>query len=191
MSFACVVSAGRPSKRSYFVANLLGSAFWLVQLSRNQSLILNQTNFDYGKAEPSKLATKYEHLLGLAAETTHAKLQSEYNDLKFILKEKLQSGSLKTFADVICFVLTEEKFSTMATFVDICGTFQASSADAERGFSLMNNIKTKLRNRLEVDHLDMIMRIKFYLTNGQTVDLDRVYKFWKGKRNRREHTIYT
>ena len=149
----------------------------------------NQTNFDYGKAELSKLATKYEHLLGLAAETTHAKLQSENNDLKFILKEKLQSGSLKTFADVICFVLTEEKFSTMATFVDICGTFQASSADAERGFSLLNNIKTKLRNRLEVDHLDMIMWIKFYLTSGQTMDLDRVYKFWKGKRNRREHTI--
>ena len=45
--------------------------------------IQNQTNFDYGKAELCKLATKYEHLLGLAAETTHAKLQSEYNDLKY------------------------------------------------------------------------------------------------------------
>ena len=145
----------------------------------------HQTNFDNGKAELSKLARKYEHLLGLAAETRHAKLQSEYNDLKFILKEKLQSGSLKTFADVICFVLTEEKFSTIATYVDICGTFQASSADTERGFSLMNNIETKLRNRLEADHLDIIMRIKFYLTSGQTVDFYRVYKFWKGKINRR------
>jgi len=33
--------------------------------------------------------------------------------------------------------------------VDICCTFQASSADCERGFSLMNNIKVKSRNRLE------------------------------------------
>jgi Domain of unknown function (DUF4371) len=149
--------------------------------------IQNQASFDYGKAELSKLATKYEHLL--APGTTNAKLQSEYDDLKYVLKEKMQSGTLKTFADVICFVLTDEKFSTVATFVDICGTFQASSADAERGFSLMNNIKTKLRNRLEILHLDMIMRIKFYLTSGHTVDLDRVYNFWKGNKNRREYAI--
>lgn len=149
--------------------------------------IQNQTNFDYGKAELSKLATKYNHLL--AAETTHEKLQSEYDDLKFILKEKLKFGTLQTFADVICFVLTEEKFSTVAMFVDICGTFQASSADAERGFSLMNNIKTKLRNRLEIEHLDMIMRIKFHIASGRAVDIDEVYKFWKGNKKRREHII--
>lgn len=149
--------------------------------------IQNQNNFDFGKTELSKLAAKYEHLL--APEKIHGNLQSEYNDFKFILKEKLQSGSLKTFADVTCFALTEEKFSTVATFVDICGTFQASSADAERGFSLMNNIKTKLRNRLEIAHLDMIMRIKFYVTSGHTVDLDQVYKVWKINKNRREHTV--
>jgi hypothetical protein len=122
-------------------------------------------------------------------ETTCEKLQSEYSELKFILKEKLQSGSLKTFADVVSYVLTEKKFSTVATLVDICGTFQASSADAERGFSMMNNIKTKLRNRLQIEHLDMIMRIKFYLTSGQSVDLDKVYTCWKSSKNRREQIV--
>uniref|UniRef100_A0A674N5D1 Centrosomal protein 41 n=1 Tax=Takifugu rubripes TaxID=31033 RepID=A0A674N5D1_TAKRU len=34
--------------------------------------------------------------------------------------------------------------------------FQASSADCERGFSLMNHIKTASRNRLEVTHLDQL-----------------------------------
>ena len=84
-------------------------------------------------------------------------------------------------------MLSEEKFSKLATLFDICGTFQASSADAERGFSLMNNIKTKSRNRLEVDHLDKLMRIKFYLTSGETVNLDSVYKFWKDTKNRRQN----
>jgi len=55
--------------------------------------------------------------------------------------------------------------STMNSFdlsglLDICGTFQASGAECERGFSLINAIKTKSRNRLEADHLDMLMRIK-------------------------------
>ena len=134
-----------------------------------------------------KLAAKYKYLL--SPDTTLQQLLSEYNDLQFILKEKLQSGTHKNFSNVVSFVLTEEGFSAVATLVDICGTFQASSADAERGFSLMNNIKTKLCNRLEIDHLDMIMRIKFFLTSGQSVDLDEVYEFWKGNKKRREQSI--
>ena len=91
--------------------------------------------------------------------------------------EKLKTGSLKTFTDVVGYAITEKKFSKLAKLIDICGTFQASSADAERGFSLMNNIKIKSRNRLEEEHLDMLMRIKFYMTNGRKVDLGAVYNF--------------
>ena len=50
----------------------------------------------------------------------------------------------------------------------------------------MNNIKTKSRNRLEADHLDMLMRIKFYLTSGQNIDQEAVYLFWKSDKNRRQ-----
>lgn len=60
----------------------------------------------------------------------------------------------------------------VAIFVDICGTFQGSSVDAEHGFSLMNYVKTKLHNRLEIDHLQMLMHIKFFITSGHAVDLE-------------------
>ena len=50
--------------------------------------------------------------------------------------------------------------------MDIGATFLASSADCERGFSLMNNLKTKQRNRLQLEHLEMLMRIKSYLLDG-------------------------
>ena len=100
--------------------------------------------------------------------------------------KKIKSGTLKTFSDVVSYGLAEDKFSNLATLLDICGTFQASSADAERGFSLMNTIKTKSRNRLEADHLDMLMTIKFYLTSGQNIDLEAVYLFWKSDKNRRQ-----
>ena len=120
------------------------------------------------------------------SENIRSLVLAEYNEFKFVLKEKLKSGTLKTFAAIVSYSLREEKFSKLVKLIDICGTFQASSADAERGFSLMNSIKTKSRNRLEVDHLDMLMRIKFYLTSGQSVDLDNVYKCWKCNKTRRQ-----
>ena len=43
--------------------------------------------------------------------------------------------------------MNDEQFNLLSLLVDICCTFQASSADCERG-SLMNNIKVKSRNRL-------------------------------------------
>ena len=64
---------------------------------------------------------------------------------------------------------------TLSNLVDICCTFQASSADCERGFSLMNNIKVKSRNSLGNTHLDHIMRIKLYLNAGRTIDLHKAY----------------
>jgi len=70
--------------------------------------------------------------------------------------------------------------------VDICCTFQASSADCERGFSLMNNIKVRSRNRLGNTHLDHLMRIKSYLNAGRTVDLHEAYTMWKEQKVRRE-----
>ena len=50
----------------------------------------------------------------------------------------------------------------------------------------MNNIKTKLRNRLEEFHLDMLMRIKSYLLDGGIINLDTVYSEWANTKDRRE-----
>ena len=84
---------------------------------------------------------------------------------------------MKTFEDFVDCVLGEEKFLNLAEFINICGTSQTSSADAERGFSSINNIKTKPRNRLKVNHLGMLTKINFYLTSGQKVDLVLFFLF--------------
>ena len=100
--------------------------------------------------------------------------------------EKIKTGLLPTVGDVVNYALTEEQFALLARLLDICGTFQASSADCERGFSLMNAIKTKSRNRLEGKHLDMLMRIKSYTSSGRTVNLDEVYQLWAAKKDKRD-----
>ena len=61
---------------------------------------------------------------------------------------------------------------------DICATFQASSGYSERGFrgtfslGLMSAVKSKSRNWLQTDHLDMLMRVKFHRSSGAQIYLD-------------------
>jgi hypothetical protein len=62
---------------------------------------------------------------------------------------------------------------------DVCVTVQASSADAEWGFILMNNIKTKSHNKLEFTYVEVPMLIKSYLHDGFKVDLDCLFIFEK------------
>ena len=93
---------------------------------------------------------------------------------------------MQTFTYVISYALKDEDMKEMSILLDICDTFQASSANCERGFSLMNSLKTKSRNRLKVNHFDNLMRIKFYLSSGNVIDLDAVYNQWTTHKDRCE-----
>jgi hypothetical protein len=54
------------------------------------------------------------------------------------------------------------EFANVMDLVDLLMTIPAHSADCERGFSRMKNIKTKLRNKLEPGSLTAIMRIQLH-----------------------------
>ena len=149
------------------------------------SVLSTTADYDSGKSDIGKLVSRYKHLFQEISEPTKL-ISSQYRDFRFIVSEKLKAGLLKTFRDVIQFTLAEEDFSLLARLLDICGTFQASSADCERGFSLMNAIKTHTRNRLETEHLDMLMRIKSFQGLGRTVNLDTIYNIWSSRKDRRE-----
>ena len=71
------------------------------------------------------------------------KTKNVYNGLKYIVKA---SSSNTTPKDLAAICLRDKTFSTILCFIEICSSFQASSADCERGFSLMNLIKTNNRN---------------------------------------------
>ena len=98
----------------------------------------------------------------------------------------MKAGTISTYSHLVSATLKCDELN-VSQLVDICGTFQASSADCERGFSLMNRIKTTSRNRLQVEHLDQLMRIKSRLeAEGPTINLDKVYNKWKTEKDRRE-----
>jgi hypothetical protein len=138
-----------------------------------------------------KLCRRYQHFLDDSgnsdALSTSQAVSSQYQNFRFVVSEKLKAGLLRTFSDVVLYAHQEEQeYASLTRLLDICATFQASSADCERGFSLMNAIKTKSRNRLESDHLEMLMRIKSYQCMGRTVNLDKVYQSWSLQKDRRQ-----
>ena len=145
----------------------------------------NTTAVDSGETEIFALVERYKHFFTDSTEAASV-IAQQYCDFRFLICEKLKSGLMQTFTDVVQYALKDEQFRLLSGLLDICGTFQASSADCERGFSLMNAIKTKSRNRLEADHLDMLMRIKTYQNSGVAVDVDKVYQFWLTHKDRRQ-----
>ena len=45
---------------------------------------------------------------------------------------------------------------------------------------------TKLRNRLQLEHLEMLMRVKSHIQGGGLIDLDKIYSDWVNLKDRRE-----
>ena len=109
---------------------------------------MKNCTFDFGVTEVKKLRMQYKNVINV---TNDSLIIQQYNDFKFLMSEKLISGtitSLSQIADITS--INDEQFNLLSMLVDICCTFQASSAECERGFSLINNIKVKSRNRLEI-----------------------------------------
>ena len=147
-------------------------------------VLCTDISFDYGTTDIAMLAQKYETILHPESMDD---IKHEYADFKYIIKQKHKQGSIKTFSDMVAATLRCEELKEVSQLVDICDTFQASSADCERGFSLMNRIKTKSRNRLEVTHLDHLMRIKSRQEeDGAAISVDKVYNHWRSEKDRRE-----
>jgi len=144
---------------------------------------LKNCTSDFGVAEVKKLCMQYKDLINL---TNDNLITKQYNDFNFLMSEKLISGTITSLREIADITINDEQFNLLSMLVDICCTFQASSADCERGFSLVNNIKVKSRNRLGNTHLDHLMRIKLYLNAGRTVDSRKAYTMWKEQKVRRQ-----
>ena len=142
---------------------------------------ISHCDFSFGIEHVNALCLKYHNFLANAADITN-----QFNDFKFSVQERIKSKLISNFVQLVVFALQYEQFFDLAKLLDIGGTFLASSADCERGFSLMNQIKNKLRNRLGEYHLDMLMRVKSYQLHGNSINLDTVYKEWMNSKDRRE-----
>ncbi|KII60482.1 hypothetical protein RF11_08410 [Thelohanellus kitauei] len=149
--------------------------------------IAKESHFEYGNDKMDKLIRRFSGVIPNFHEDLISKIREQYADFKFLIVEKVKGGSIQNFDYVVAYVIRDEDLKELSPLIDIYGTFQASSADCERGFSLMNSIKTKSRNRLQANHMDNLMRIKFYISFGNILDLDAIYSCWMKSKQRRKN----
>ena len=140
--------------------------------------------YAFGITQIEALCSKYQSVL-----PERNIIIEQYTDFKYAIAEKIKAGVVSTFADLINFAFQHEQFRDLAKLVDIGGSFLASSVECEREFSLMNSIKTKLRNRLGKVHLDMIMRVMSYQRDGCVIHKVKIYEEWVSKKDRREKLV--
>ena len=96
--------------------------------------------FDFYVTEVRKLCKQYKDLINVTNDNLIIK---QYNDFKFLMSEKLISGTITSVPEIADITINDEQFNLLSMLIDICCTFQAFSADCERGFCLMNNIKSR------------------------------------------------
>ena len=150
-------------------------------------IIKNSDEFDFGKKELSKLVVRYSNIINNYDDNVKILIIQQYSDFKFIVNQKIESGVIKTFNDTLNIVLNDDTFKEPSNLIDICGRFEVSSSECERGFSMMDLIKSKSRNRLGVSHLADIMHIKSHIKAGKEINLDMVYDYWVKNKSRGEN----
>lgn len=116
--------------------------------------IVQLSNF-YGFADHTEILNKWRSLLFAFADRNEefCRIKSTQNDVQF------WSYFLK--------ISTLPWTSRMTFLVKTTLALPIGSADAERGFSIMNNVKTSKRSSLDHSTLEAIMRIKI---NGPPLD---------------------
>jgi hypothetical protein len=90
--------------------------------------------------------------------TRSADTISEYKDFKYYVSNNFTGLAQESFVKLLMRDFSRI-FPNLINLMYILLTIPVSTVDCERGFSRMNLIKTKLRNRLRADHLDQLMRI--------------------------------
>ena len=81
--------------------------------------------------------------------------------------------------------LDEPDQSVLKVFINILGSFSSDSAVAERGFSTLNRIRTKTRNRLGGANLEAAMSMKL----NPVPDSEDIAKHWQDLKTRRQKAL--
>ena len=157
---------------------------------------IKQANFNCGSNELQQFLKLFSYFFHCYGPGHESGTLNKYNDSKFLAKETFKAGGNVGLSDLAGICFRHEKFSTILCLLQICSSFQASSAGCERGFSVMNRIKTKNRSRLEPYHLYQLMMVISVLTttsetieddsddelatyHDSAINLEKVYQNWK------------
>ena len=155
-------------QKSKFVIIQLGAIF------KKSQLIFSLTV--YGQEEMKYLKNKFGiYLQG------EANVFEEWQTFKY---EFLQGDNISHQGlEFLRFVARKDDYPSISLLCRIILCFVAENATVERGFSLFARLKTQLRNKLDMGHVDTLMRLRLNSVGWKAFDYDVAYGKWlEGKR---------
>ena len=81
-------------------------------------IIANNSSFEFGKDSLNKLIRRFSWIIPNCQESVFSKIGEEYDDFKFLIAEKVKTGLIQAFTDVIsCVMKTWKSCRLCWTFV--------------------------------------------------------------------------
>ena len=137
---------------------------------------------DYGHAQIKKICAELS-AFGVDFDET----SREWDQLKF---ELFHVKKVSDWEHVLLYSIQNKAlFPYMAKISEIFYCFCVENAEVERGFSLYNRLKTKLRNRLKVQTIDSLMRIRLNSLSIDDFDYKATVALWYNNSKRCRYMI--
>lgn len=136
----------------------------------------------YGNEELLRILNYFSHLF---SDTFQAEANEQWLRLKFFVCKRI-SYNERQFHELWPKLIKDDKrFSTILQVIAIVMLLPMSTASCERGFSLMNRIKSKGRSRVTNSLLNNLMSISCDTDNLDTFDLQPAINQWSSNVHRR------
>jgi hypothetical protein len=164
--------------RSRFPDGNILSAFMVFD---PESLPPHENIREYGKNEIKVLDLHFGHMRGeTPAEVDPAALVAEWSVFKYQMSREFRG---KSFGEM-CKDMLSENSPFLQDFPQINKLLSialCTSVDCDRGFSQSNIIKTPIRNRLNVEEVNLLMQISLDTPSIQDIsdfDFQRAFHYW-------------
>lgn len=127
------------------------------------------------------------HMVAVFPEASHSQIQTEYVQLKVLMRQQQQSSEVPV-SEVYARLLRTSP-SAIKKVVMLMMVVSPSTAECERGFSCMRLIKTSTRNCANQETLQMLMTVKRTGPSLQDFDAEKAIRHWLacGKGGRHVH----
>lgn len=142
----------------------------------------------FGDMELENLLEYFEHTntynnIQLQALFDINKCREEWAGFKMIITRSFSSNDMEVILPLLIQDYNDV-FPNIIKLIQIVYCIPFSSVECERGFSKQNKIKTKDRNSLATNRLDMLMRVSLEGAESSNFNYNRAYVIWSNQKRR-------
>ncbi|XP_060691791.1 uncharacterized protein LOC132822428 isoform X2 [Hemiscyllium ocellatum] len=128
----------------------------------------------YGNSEAAALQNHFSDLLSNDGKD----LVAEWDQMKYLIASRKGESLDEVCIDLAHSDMWRKEYPNFSILSEVCVVMSASTAEPDTGFTSVNLIKNKYRNRLTSDQLDQLLRLCLEKPEDRQDYLDAAYAAW-------------